>query len=414
MSRRPRGAAMVETVLLMLVLLPLLFYAFFLMDAAYMKLDLQESVVSSVWDISTLNGENDVQQTRGRYKPDTKDQRGDDPDPRPSNWKDAAGWNRSYHASRSSYSDHTSAFEDGAEPGSPGLGVVERINGNHNHSKHHKIYFAAQYTYRFEASAGSDTQFKCSMEDDNAWAIDPLMLGSFARKYSKGGAVRCDAKGYIYNYIIPQKLFSKFSDLDLSNLTKRDKDSDSHNFQGRGNNVVASEMGSVYFNTWALETGASRRRGQRETIADADLGDRSFASSYTKLDDSNFYKRVVYLNSTSGAATFSMVQANAATLARDASNNLKMTVNPGLSLMETSIREDPVARLPGIAGTFMVARYKPQAPGQTKGPSMDLMSNSKFESTPYKNANPKYQTAYNKRGLYYMGCKTEQKDGACP
>ncbi|ATB29464.1 TadE/TadG family type IV pilus assembly protein [Melittangium boletus] len=407
-SRRRRGAALVETVLLMIVLIPLLLYAFFLMDAAYMKLDLQESVVSSVWDVSTLNGENDIKKERGRYREDTPEKRGEDPDPKPSTWKSAPGWEKSFYASRSSYSDHTSAFEDGAEPGSPGLGDVTRINGNHNHEKHHKIYFAAQYTYRFEESAGSDTQFKCSMEDDNSWALDPIMLPRFADTYSKGGAVRCDAKGFIYNYIIPEKLFTQFTDVNLSNLTKRAKDSDSHVYQGRGRNIVATEKGSVYFNTWALETGAPRKAKQSEKIKEADIGDRGGLTSYTNLDGNPFYERVVNMSTTSAIATYGAVTAASLQFTSTSQSQLKMTVPPGVG----SIRE--VGFLPTVAGVTLVSRYQPQAPGQTKGPALDLMSNSKFESTPYRNANTKYQTAYNKRGLYYMGCKTEQKDGACP
>ena len=56
-ARRTRGGAMVEFVLLNIVLIPLFLYAIFLMDAAYLKLDLQETVVSGVWDFSQRNSE---------------------------------------------------------------------------------------------------------------------------------------------------------------------------------------------------------------------------------------------------------------------------------------------------------------------------------------------------------------------
>lgn len=408
-SSRRRGAALVETVLLMLVLIPLLLYAFFLMDAAYMKLDLQESVVSSVWDISTLNGENDTQQSRKRYREDTPKDRGEDPDPRPSDWKKTAGWVKSFHASRSSYSDHTSAFDDGAEVGSPGFGDVNRINGNENHPKHHKIYFAAQYTYRFVDTAGSDTQFKCSMEDDLGWGADPVVFKRFGDSISAGGAVRCDAKGFIYNYIMPEKLFTQFTDVNLSNLTTRARGSDSHDYQGTGRNIVASEKGSVYFNTWALETGTKREPNKKEDIGKADLGDRGLLGSYENLDDSAFYDRVVEVSSSSAAPTYLAVQGMAASFTSSLQSNLKMKSTPSVS---ATIRE--VALMPSVAGIVLVSRYKPQSPGLTKGPDMtDVMSSSKFQSTPYSNANPKYESAYKKRGLYYMGCKSEQQD-SCP
>jgi Flp pilus assembly protein TadG len=367
--RRRRGAAMVETVLLMVVLLPLFFYALFLMDAAYMKLDLQESVVSSVWDISTLNGEKDT----------------------------GSGYEKSVKASRASYSDHTSAYEDGAEPGGPGYGDTTRITGNHNHEKHHKIYFAAQYTYKF--AGGADTQFECSPVTGNGWAIDPLTLPSFANTYSKTSAVRCSATGYIYNYLLPDKIFETDT-VKMSNLTKRDKGTDAHSIQGGGKNIVASEKGSVYFNTWALQTSGM-------------YGDHNMISSYTNLDGAEFYKRVDHVNAAlMGTPTFAAVTGAAAGFASAAQQNLKMTVYPGIPMMSTQ-RE--IAGLPAIAATFMSALYKPQAPGQTKSPPfIDIFSGSaKFETTPYQAVNTKYRSAYNKRGLYYMGCKTEQKDGAC-
>jgi hypothetical protein len=387
MCKRRHGAALVETVLLMIVLLPLLLYAFFLMDAAYLKLDLQESVVSSLWDIALLNN------------PEHKE-------------SSTRAWETSARASRFSFSDHTSAFDDGAEVDSPGFGEFDRIRGRHNHPKHHKIYFAAQYTYRFD-SASSDTEFQCNLEKGTRRTDDDPLLSSFSQKYSIGGEVRCEATGFIYNYLLPEKLFTQFTQVSLSNLTTRGKDLDSHDIQGKGRNIVATEGGALLFDTWALETGAPRQMNQTERISQADLGAREGSGSYANLEDSVFHKRVTYLSSTSARASFGNVTAKTLQFQRLANSNLKMNVIPGFTREEASITE--AAGLPALDGIFLTARYKPRSPGLTKAPAGGLLSSrSGFESTPYKHTNPKYETAYNKRGLYYMGCKTEQQDGACP
>ena len=244
-----RGSALVETALLMIILIPLLLYSVFLSDAVFLKLELQESVVSGLWDFSTRNTEAgpDFDQTK-------KDEE----------------WQQVAKGVRGSYSDHTSSYEDGAEPDGPGYNDVERIHGNHNHWMHHQIYFAAQFTYRFGADndMGPDTEFKCTQADDTDWAKDPIIIKGFANADGKptnpGGKIKCDATGFIYNYILPQKLFKEFHQDDLTDLTHHDANTrytaadDAHdvNYED-GKNIKAHEGGSLYYNTWALKTGSS-------------------------------------------------------------------------------------------------------------------------------------------------------------
>ena len=94
---------MVEFVLLNIVLIPLFLYAIFLMDAAYLKLDLQETVVSGIWDFSQRNSEPPGFGGMGVDAPNSHDD------------NNAMEVQASAKAVRVAYADHTSAFDDGAE-----------------------------------------------------------------------------------------------------------------------------------------------------------------------------------------------------------------------------------------------------------------------------------------------------------
>jgi len=382
-GRRQRGGALVETALMMLVLIPLLLYAIFLMDAAYLKLDLQETVVSGIWDFSTRNAETGA----------------------PSDEMETP-----MRAVRASYSDHTSAFEDGAEVDpdvAADYGNVARVTGNHMHDKHHKTYFAAQYTFRWE---GADTQFLCNSGNDMNWTVDPLFKG-FGRRFGTGGYVKCEATGYIYNYLIPQKLFTNFTDVEMSKLTRRH--GDSHEFQGEGGNtanIVAYETAAISFNTWALRNGAPNGGGLNQ----ADIGARGFlGGAPTNVDGNPFYERVVYDYSDrpTSPTTYTPVRlASYAFTAKAASNNtLAMTA------VSAPVATRSVLGLPNMAGAFLVARYQPNKPQdhtqvRQKPPGFLGGMHKGFQSTPFSGVNNNYKTAYNKRGTGYMGCKQPEKD----
>jgi len=87
--RNQAGAAMVEFSILMLVFVPCLLYGFFLADASYHQLEVQETVISTSWDFSqrTQQSEDISGGLNGHI-------------------------NAVQAANRAEYSDHTSSFED--------------------------------------------------------------------------------------------------------------------------------------------------------------------------------------------------------------------------------------------------------------------------------------------------------------
>jgi hypothetical protein len=446
-ARRERGGAMVEFVLLNIVLVPLLLYAIFLMDAAYLKLDLQETVVSGVWDFSQRNTEPPAD--TGAVGP-------------ANSFSSNNGMELQATAKpiRIVYADHTSAFDDGGEADSADYGDQDRLRGNGDpnggpkagHQRHH-TGFGAQYTFRFKAhppnaeedeegtnSGGAldgvgtelDTQFKCRIAEDMAWSIDPNMTAFGQSGYNAGGEARCSSIGFIYNYIVPEKFLQEFSEVDkVTNLKRRRDGSDgSHEWQGGGGrmgNIIAEETAAVSFNTWALRNGArqgapsasgygAKSRPQYDgKVADADIGTRGTFGGENDPKDNPFFRRVQYLYSSNLAfmGTYGIVAAQSANFMSKALNKKLITayalpIVPGAPVPPTSM---PLVGVPNIAGVFMAARYKPGQPGLKRDAPKTagvLSTGNSYLSTPYSGHNNNYQSAANARGQYYMGCKNQE------
>ncbi|MDY7231247.1 hypothetical protein [Hyalangium rubrum] len=451
--RNPRGGAMVEFVVLNITLVPLLLYAIFLMDAAYMKLDLQETVVSGVWDFSQRNTEPPGGKS-GLSSPNSYDS------------NNGLELQATAKALRIAYADHTSAVDDGAEADqSNGYGVAERLRGNGKGGKEgHKVHhtgFGAQYTFRFkeppsnaeeddpeegEDTGGDlDTQMRCftgtykeryktggqsTTMNDLAWTMDPMMRSFGKSGYNAGNEVTCESVGFIYNYIIPQEFLNdSFSEVKMSKMDRRRDQGGKgvHDWQGEGgavDNVVAYETAAISFNTWALRNGADQGAkaasgyGAKEwnqyngKVDKADIGARSgglFAGSPDPKDNP-FYRRVQYMYA-SGASAITYAAVTAASM--NLMGKAGMTGEKLVGMYAAPAgAPNSLLGMPNIAGVFMTARYKPGSPGQKQDTPMGLIPiggfGNSFLSTPYTGPNNKYQQAYNARGPYYMGCKNQE------
>ncbi len=213
---------MVEFALLNIVLIPLLLYAIFLMDAAYLKLDLQETVVAGVWDFSQRNSEppggtSGVTASNSHTRTTAWSCR---PPRRPC---------------ASAYADHTSAFDDGGEMGPTAtadhratrqcdaprapranapphqLGARTPSAPSSHRPTHERASGGHALVRGSRAGHRLDTQFKCRSSNDMGWNPDPNFHGFGNSGYTAGAEVRCDSIGFIYNYIIPETFLQEFS-----------------------------------------------------------------------------------------------------------------------------------------------------------------------------------------------------------
>lgn len=178
-----KGAAVVETAVMMLVLVPLIFYVFVLSDLTYQILDAQEATISSIWDFSTAP---------------------------------FGAINSSFFGSnggidnlnRVEYADHSSAQID--------------LKNCGKDSKHYRpwVQFTwgtnREYSYSEQTYYnGSSTQVSCARKGDMnivGGGLDSLGgIVSFSGDKT-GGRFVCWSKGELHNFLIPKNVFKEAED----------------------------------------------------------------------------------------------------------------------------------------------------------------------------------------------------------
>ena len=162
MRLRARGQAVVELSLLMIVIIPVIFYTLFLDDLLRHRLDLLESVLSSPFDYGAI----DQQKSKGADLT---------------------------HTEQLTWCDHTSLYN------------AHNKGADCDNSVHHKA-FTAHVCWL----VGDAQQVTCT-NDKSQGDID-----SNASDYNGGGMVTCSAKAGVLNYFIAQQIFG-------GAFTKKDK-----------------------------------------------------------------------------------------------------------------------------------------------------------------------------------------------
>ncbi len=184
MSKRtqPRGAAAVEMAITMVVLIPLIFYALFLQDFVYYRLNGQETLVAAAFDFVTPN------------------------------YQEAApgidGMNRL------KYCDHTAAYDSydrdfecegpsgSGGPGGPGVGVSGGAAklGHHHATGAHQCWIGGGQELECPISKGVDRAMLPSAMPFNTF---------FVSNWNRGGMATCSAQLKVTNYVIPRMLSSE-------------------------------------------------------------------------------------------------------------------------------------------------------------------------------------------------------------
>ena len=175
--RNVRGAAAVEMAITMVVLIPLIFFALFLEDFVYYRLNGQEPLISAAWDHIT---------------PDYMTVA-----------PDVGGMNRL------KYCDHTAAYDSyqqqfdcqgagGAEEPEEGDGY-SATGGSDKIGHHHA-------TGAHQCWLGGGQQLKCSIDKSGGMEIvaGDAMTGFFGSAWNRGGIANCSAQLNVFNWIIPQ------------------------------------------------------------------------------------------------------------------------------------------------------------------------------------------------------------------
>jgi hypothetical protein len=207
--RRARGAAAVETAILMLVLVPLIMYTLFLEDVLFYRLDLAESVFSSTWDFHHHD-----------YRHQADDQ---------------IQYN-TQHNNRLTFADHTSVWNTYQD---------QAWDTDNGHAEHHQALTAHQC---WLAKGGK--QVTCG--------IDQSVGGGIAGEFSSlnhGGQAKCHAILGVENYFIPQQFMQWWAKQDMTGQDRWTAESGQaviHDNARQDPYVFPEEYFSVMADSWAL------------------------------------------------------------------------------------------------------------------------------------------------------------------
>lgn len=389
-TRSERGAAMVELAILMLVLVPLFLFGISLSDVAYHRLEVQEAVVSTIWDFSQRNGE-----PVGSSSHDAN-----------AGAEVAAvqGYNRIMFA------DHTSAYDDPADL--------------HGGLEFHHTQFGVHACFLGRGGDGSpysdtsrSSQITCAVDPsgDSDWLVSGKQFAG--SELTKGGLVHCWAKAWLYNFLIPEQFMQDHSAVALTEKTQHagnpgmtgGKDN-VHAILGSGgvkSNMFIRDQVAISFDTWGIMNGAPRSGGWR--LNQADIAPKL---NDVAAEDNPFFQRVSYLYSSDAAAASYGAAVGAAGLyaANALSKQLEVVAigaTPGHGwvagryvpgVAPTQFSSNPAMPY-NLAAPYLVARYQ-----RGKNYAAVTRYPNRLESTPFTSYNgDQYQAAYNARGPYNMG-----------
>jgi|GEM_PF-2137152 len=259
---RESGGAVVETALMLLIMVPLLFYVFLMSDVSMHLLEVQEAVIATTWDFSTA--------PYGFGKTD---------------WASSVRGSGSVDSyNRQQYTDHESSYIDFEATATDSAGNEYNDFGSENN--HHNEPFAhacwlgpsgqgRESRYSQYTQQGS-TQVVCEKQSD--W-LEPLSLSriaglnTFQSIYDEGGRFNCWAKAWVLNYLVPTTFMPEFNQAPLYDKTKFERGSNAHsNSSASGNNnLLLKARASIFADTWAAlkdHVYVDRRSGSSERYQD--------------------------------------------------------------------------------------------------------------------------------------------------
>lgn len=207
-----RGAAAVETAVLMIVLVPLIMYTLFLEDLLFYKLDLAEAVLATPWDLTGLDYRKDKATTSVSDQVEAVQ-----------------------HVARLTFADHSSAHNTYSDE-------TRDTEGE----DHHQALGAHQC---WMAKGGE--QVTCSM--DQGVGLGPSGVASEFRLLNSGGQGSCYAILGVQNYFLPQHFMQWFA---KQAMTKEERWTDSAIHENAKNDsyVYPKLEYSVLTDGWALDS----------------------------------------------------------------------------------------------------------------------------------------------------------------
>ncbi len=355
LQRREDGGAAVEFAVLMFILCPLWFFTMFSSDAMFHMLDVQETVLSATWDLS--------QQQFGNGK----------------DMQDVGGFNRLQFA------DHDSSFTN-----------EDVLSTGFSNEDHHTSPFGHTCFCQGHDSSGKQDCRKdlkpYTTKEAHQVACERVKSVSFGTPSAShlagavggnGGVWECGAKGWLYNYLVPERFIPDFKAAEhIPLFTRKKRDVGQHGNNGSlSADILLREHAGILIDPWAVTEKPSG--GVTPGFDREDTGPI-------------FYQRTKSLFTY--AAWYGLPSGQAAGFMAKAANK-KLGVAPAIPYGAPTI-----ASLDNILGLWMNVQY----PGGKSGGSVnDYTDDDGFFTTPML-PNSKERQVFNdtaNRGYHYMGRK---------
>ncbi len=204
--RTARGQAVVELAVSMLVIVPTFMYIFFLDDALRAKLDMIEAVITAPWEYARVN------------------------------FEEGAAGSATRSAVRLGWCDHTTAYNSYDR----GYDCAESV---------HHVAHAAHQCWMTQGGK----QVTCEVKPAEYKLQGTLTASSAHDSWTKGGSVRCSARLGVINYFLPQKLFTEFTDEEITDAEKRHGDVHGNYGLATASHILLEEQSAgLVVDTWAL------------------------------------------------------------------------------------------------------------------------------------------------------------------
>ncbi|WNG40254.1 hypothetical protein F0U60_46020 [Archangium minus] len=367
---RQRGAASVEAAISMLIIIPAFMYALFLDDLLRYAGDLQEAVVSTPWDFAGQNYTQPGSRGLGSHKPKSEPN---------------GGMTLTQHQARLMYCDHESS-------GDSYDGNADYVN-DCDSEDHHKGKALSGHVCWLNDGA---KQVTCDPVKPQVGLLGANLYQNYMNEFSKaGGLYECYGREVVENYLLPKSFLQEFAgNQGLSKENWNNNGSSIHDNAQEGDvdtaYYLAEQHFAVLMDSWAVNETPDKTEGEGEEKLTLEVAPGTKSG--------HLYDRVnhVYSGNT-GHKVFSPLVTTF--IAQASSKLLSPKV---ITDVEGDTLDNPSK--PNVSLTKVGTSPPEQEIEQDE-------DSAKYYSTPWKDwaSNP-YEKTHGKRGKYYMGCKTAQKD----
>jgi hypothetical protein len=385
--RQQRGAATIEMALMLVIFVPLVFFTMYASDAVFHLLNVQEAVVTTLWDMSTQSFSQEPNPRTARSNAN--------------NFVDntVAGFDRvayfdmasEYNAEKEIDSNGTS-YKPDKKHLTQAFGQASWCNSENNCQPPASDYNTA-----------AAQEVHCQLDQGGIQSFY-LDLGAiwYSQTAGAGGIVTCSAKAWLYNYLIPKDFLPGFGRANQVKLFNKSQHHEANALAISGQDpqkdLLLKFRASLLVDTWAVTDGREINRSSGLFGNDRGVGPNSAFFQRTRVVFSN---PLWYLSPTMSSMSYSS-NAGDSQLA-DVSAFPETMLSP-----DVISGPNPVVNVlhpflilaDNVLGLAMNAQYE----GDNSSNINEYRDGDFFTTPLYNDA----RTAYNNRGKYYLGMRNAE------